>query len=64
MLDNPQPDKSRYGIAYAICQEMGWSWRELLETPADFVEEIGERIGYRAKWTEQRRKMDEAKRGK
>jgi hypothetical protein len=48
-------------VAYAICQEMGWSWLDLQNAPADFVEEIGERIGYRAKWTAQRHELDEAK---
>jgi|TARA_R110000868_G_scaffold117128_5_gene311404 hypothetical protein len=40
---------------------MGWSWADLQSAPADFVEEVGERMGYRAKWQEQRRKLDEAK---
>ena len=49
-------------MAYAICREMGWTWDALLNAPADFVEEIGERMGYRSKWEEQRRKLDESKR--
>lgn len=61
--ENPQPDTGRYGAEFAICQEMGWSWRELMEAPADFVEEIGERMGYRAKWQAQRRKFDQEKVG-
>lgn len=47
-----------------ICQEMGWSWADLCGAPADFVEEIAERIALRNKWTEQKRKQDKERGGK
>jgi hypothetical protein len=47
-----------------ICQEMGWSWSDLLQTPADFVEEIAERVAARNRWTEEKRKQDKDRGGK
>lgn len=34
------PAQGRYAIEFAICQEMGWSYNDLLMTPIDFVDEI------------------------
>lgn len=57
-------DPGRYALAYMICQEMGWSWSDLLQTPADFVEEIAERVAARNRWTEEKRKQDKDRGGK
>lgn len=53
-------DETRYGPAIAVMKEMGWGWREFLEAPPDLAEEILVRMGCREKWTEERRKLDEA----
>jgi len=34
------PDEGRYSIEYAVCREMGWSYDDLMDAPADFVDEI------------------------
>ena len=39
---------------------MGWSWRELMDTPADLVREVEWRLVAEAKWSEERRRMDKA----
>lgn len=39
-------------------REMGWSWRELMETPFDLVQEIVIRLGAETHWREQKRQMD------
>lgn len=38
-------------------REMGWSWRELLDTPAGVVDEIAERIEQQEYWTAKREKL-------
>lgn len=50
MLGFEEQDPGRYALEYAVCREMGWSWLELQETPADFVDEVLERARLREKW--------------
>jgi len=41
---------------------MGWGWSDLQDAPADFVDEIVQRMTARNHWQETRRKLDESKR--
>lgn len=52
------PVESRYAVDIQIMQYMQWGWRQLLEAPADLVEEIAFRMALERKWTEQRRKLE------
>ncbi len=61
MHEQGSPDPGRYGIEYTICSEMGWSWTDLQNAPADFVAEIAERLHLRNHWQQQRRKLEESK---
>jgi len=47
---------SEYGKEIDVMETMGWTWRELCETPADLVDEIGIMIAERAK--ERKRKAN------
>ena len=62
MDDVATPVESRYGVDIQIMRHMQWSWRELLDAPADLVEEIAFRMAQEHKWTAERRKLDEAMR--
>lgn len=39
-------------------REMGWSWRELLEAPADLAEEVAVRLSAQAEMTMKKRERD------
>lgn len=58
MHDRPLGAAGRYGIEVAIMRWMGWGWRELLEAPADLVEEIAFRMAQEHRWTNERRELD------
>jgi hypothetical protein len=51
----------RYPAAIAVMREMTWSWSDLLEAPADLVEEILYRMDRTVHWTQERAKLDEAR---
>lgn len=53
------PVESRYAVDIQIMRHMQWSWRELLEAPADLVEEIAFRMAQESKWTAERKKLDQ-----
>ena len=56
----PTGPAGRYDLEIVLMQEMGWSWRELMETPADLVEELALRHSLEAKWRRERRNMEKA----
>ncbi len=58
MHDLPAAPTGRYTIAIEIMQRMHWGWAQLLEAPADLVEEIAFRMAQENKWTAKRRKLD------
>ncbi len=58
-----QPVDSRYGSVIEIMRFMNWGWRELMDAPADLVEEIAFRMAQENKWTTERRKLDAAMKG-
>lgn len=53
------PVESRYAADIQIMRHMQWGWRELLEAPADLVEEIAFRMAQESKWTTERKKLDQ-----
>ena len=61
MLGFDEADPGRYALEYAICKEMGWSWADLVATPFDFVEEIGERLRLRVKWQAEKDRFEKSK---
>lgn len=55
-------ETTRYGPAIAVMREMGWSWAELLEAPADLVVEVLLRRGAEAEAQRKRGKLEEQRR--
>jgi hypothetical protein len=51
-------DPGAMGKEYWLMVEMGWSWRELCDTPFFVIDEIYTRIVAKQHWTEVRRKLD------
>ena len=47
----------RYQTEIAIMREMSWSWRDLMESPFDLVQELIVRIGAERHWQEEKRKQ-------
>jgi hypothetical protein len=45
-----------------ICKEMGWSWQELMDTPADVVDDVRVWLAKRALIAEEQRQLAEARR--
>lgn len=58
MHDLPQSLPRRYGWQVEVMKAMGWGWRELMDAPADLVEEVAFGLAQEAKWTAERRKFD------
>lgn len=58
MRGQPAPTAGRYGTCIAVMMEMGWSWGELQEAPADMVQELIEHLNWREHWTQKRRQFD------
>lgn len=58
MHDIATPVESRYAADILIMRHMQWSWRELLEAPADLVEEIAFRMAQESKWMTERKKLE------
>jgi hypothetical protein len=61
MHDLPVALPRRYGWQIEVMRAMHWSWQELLEAPADLVEEIAFGLAQEAKWTAERRKLNRKK---
>lgn len=56
----PQNPGGNYGVAIEIMMHMHWNWRDLLDAPANLVEEIAFRLSQENKWTNEKRKLDAA----
>ena len=50
---------TRYGSEIAIMKHMGWSYSDLMNTPADLVEEIGLRLDAEARWRKEKERQSE-----
>jgi hypothetical protein len=60
MHGGTSPAPTRYGILIAIMREYGWSWTDLMDAPADLVEEIAIRLESEREFTNERSKRDAA----
>ncbi len=49
---------SRYGALIGVMREMHWSWSDLMNTPADLVDEVIERIRAQAVTTAKKADFD------
>jgi len=58
----PTPIGGRYAVEIAVCQEMGWTYTQLMETPADMVDEIVIRLNAQGKAERRRHEIQEQKR--
>ena len=56
MHDLAKPVPGRYAGMINVMEEMHWSWRDVMEAPADLVEEIGVRMEARGRWMEMKKK--------
>jgi hypothetical protein len=54
----------RYRMEYLIMREMGWSWRDLMDAPFDFVQEVAIRLAAEGHWTSEKRKLSTPPKGK
>jgi hypothetical protein len=57
MNEIPWVIPGRYPNEIAVMQEMGWSWSDLLDAPADLVDEILTRLAAQSEMTLKRRQM-------
>jgi len=55
----PSPIGGRYPVEISVMQEMGWSYAELLATPADMVDEIVVRMNAQSRAERQRQLMQQ-----
>lgn len=51
----------RYAIEISVCQEMGWTYMDLMNTPADMVDEIVIRMNAHGKAERLRHSIQEQK---
>lgn len=58
----PSPIGGRYAIEITVCEQMGWTYAQLMDTPADMVDEIVIRLNAQNKAEQQRHKQQEQKR--
>lgn len=54
----------RYAIEISVCQEMGWTYADLLSTPADMVDEIIVRMNAQNKAESKRMKIQAQRQSK
>lgn len=57
----PTAIPGRYSIEIDVCREMGWTYADLMSTPADMIDEIIVRMSAENKATSQRHKMEQNK---
>ena len=58
MQDASEATPTRYGILIAIMREYHWSWTDVLNAPADLIEELAFRIGAEMHWRDEKRKFN------
>lgn len=56
------PLQTRYGVALAVMEKMGWTYDELCDQPHDLVEELITRIGAENEWRKNKADWDESRR--
>lgn len=49
---------ARYDDEISVMRYMRWGWKQLMEAPADLVEEIKIRMSATYKWTETKKSMN------
>ena len=54
----------RYAIEISVCQEMGWTYMDLMNTPADMVDEIIVRMNAQNKAEQTRYNVQKQKQSK
>lgn len=54
----------RYAVVRAVIEETGWSWRDVMETPDDLIEEILHVRNRRMHWQSERDRLDAQARGR
>lgn len=54
----PSPVAGRYAVEITVCEQMGWTYTELMATPADMVDEIVVRLNAQSNAERRRRDMD------
>ncbi len=51
----------RYAIEISVCQEMGWTYMDLVSTPADMVDEVIVRMNAQSKAEQMRYNVQKQK---
>lgn len=62
MQDASEATPTHYGIILHIMREYHWSWTDIVNAPADLIQEIAIRLEAEYHWREARRKQDEDRR--
>ncbi len=57
----PSPIGGRYAVEITVCEQMGWTYTDLMNTPADMVDEIVIRLNAQGKAEQRRHKLQEQK---
>lgn len=57
----PSPVGGRYAVEITVCEQMGWTYADLMNTPADMVDEIVIRLNAQSKAEQRRHKLQEQK---
>jgi hypothetical protein len=58
MQDASVATPTRYGILIAIMREYHWSWTDILNAPADLIDEISTRLGAETHWRNKKLEFD------
>lgn len=60
MHNGTSPAPTRYGVLISVMREFGWSWSDIMATPADLVEEVCTRLQAELEFADEKRRRDEA----
>ena len=58
MQDVSEATPTRYGILLAVMREYHWSWHDILQAPADLIQEMSARLQAEYHWREAKREFD------
>ena len=58
MRESSAEDPGLLSREYFMMVEMGWSWRDLCDTPFFVIDEIYTRLQSKQKWTKTRQDLD------
>lgn len=56
-------ESTPYHLEIEVMKEMGWSFRDLYDTPSDMVETVIERISAHNYWTKKKSELDRSLNG-